>query len=64
MTQLESARKGLITAEMHYVAKREDLERRIDDLKLRKAALPTPEYRKQLQSLLIDLAKTQAEIDK
>ena len=46
------------------LAKREDLERRIDDLKLRKAALPTPEYRKQLQSLLIDLAKTQAEIDK
>jgi len=26
MTQLESARKGIITPEMHYVAKREDLE--------------------------------------
>jgi phosphomethylpyrimidine synthase len=26
MTQLESARKGIITDEMHYVAKREDLE--------------------------------------
>ena len=25
MTQLESARKGIITDEMHYVAKREDL---------------------------------------
>jgi hypothetical protein len=46
------------------LAKREGLERQIDDLKLRKAALPTPEYRKQLQALLIDLAKTQAEIDK
>jgi hypothetical protein len=46
------------------LAKREGLERQIDDLKLRKAALPTPEYRKQLQVLLIDLAKTQAEIDK
>src|SRR6188474_271240 len=26
MTQLESARKGVITDEMHFVAKREDLE--------------------------------------
>src|SRR6266581_4625299 len=26
MTQLESARKGIITEEMHFVAKREDLE--------------------------------------
>jgi len=26
MTQIESARKGIITDEMHYVAKREDLE--------------------------------------
>lgn len=46
------------------LAKREDLEQQIDDLKLRKAALPTAEYRKQLQALLIDLAKTQAELDK
>jgi len=46
------------------LAKREELERQIDDLKLRKASLPTEEYRKQLQAMLIDLAKTQAEIDK
>lgn len=46
------------------LARREELERQIDDLKLRKAALPTAEYRKQLQAMLIDLAKTQAEIDK
>ena len=26
MTQLESARKGTVTPEMHYVAVREDLE--------------------------------------
>ena len=26
MTQLESARKGIVTAEMEFVAKREDLE--------------------------------------
>ena len=26
MTQLESARKGVITDEIHFVAKREDLE--------------------------------------
>ena len=26
MTQLEAARKGTVTAEMHFVAKREDLD--------------------------------------
>ena len=35
------------------LARREGLERQIDDLKLRKAALPTPEYRKQLQALFV-----------
>ena len=43
--------------------KREELEVSIDALKLQKAAMPTDEYRKQLQALLLQLAKTQAELD-
>jgi hypothetical protein len=44
--------------------RREELETKIDGLKLQKAAMPADEYRKQLQALLLDLAKTQAELDK
>jgi hypothetical protein len=44
--------------------KRDQLEEKIDKLKYEKAAMPADEYRKQLQELLIQLAKTQAELDK
>jgi hypothetical protein len=44
--------------------KREQLEDQIDQLKFRKAAMPADQYKKELQALLLDLAKTQAEIDK
>jgi hypothetical protein len=44
--------------------KRDGLEEQIDKLKYEKAAMPADEYKKQLQNLLIDLAKTQAELDK
>jgi hypothetical protein len=43
--------------------KRDQLEERIDKLKYEKAAMPADEYKKQLQDLLIQLAKTQAELD-
>jgi hypothetical protein len=43
---------------------KEDLEERIDQLKYRKAAMATAEYRKQLNALLVELAKVQAELDK
>jgi hypothetical protein len=43
---------------------REELEAQIDQLKYQKASLPPEEYRKQLATLLFDLAKTQAELDK
>jgi len=43
--------------------KREELEVAIDQLKLQKAAMPTEDYRRQLQALLLQLAKTQAELD-
>jgi hypothetical protein len=46
------------------LAKREELEQQIDRLKYQRAALPADEYRKQLAALLLDLAKTQAELDK
>ncbi|MBI1897115.1 MAG: caspase family protein [Acidobacteria bacterium] len=44
--------------------KRESLEQQIDALKLKKAAMPAEEYRKQLSTLLLELARTQAELDK
>ena len=44
--------------------KREDLEQQIDKLKYEKAALPPDQYKKQLADLLLELAKTQAELDK
>ena len=44
--------------------KREELEGQIDQLKFQKAAMPTDEYKKQLSTLLLELARTQAELDK
>jgi hypothetical protein len=44
--------------------KREQLEAQIDQLKFQKAATPIDEYRKQLSALLLELARTQAELDK
>ncbi|MDX1984987.1 MAG: hypothetical protein SFV51_32240 [Bryobacteraceae bacterium] len=44
--------------------KKEELEQKIDQLKYQRAAMPTDQYRKQLAALLLDLARTQEEIDK
>jgi hypothetical protein len=46
------------------VAKKEQLEQQIDQLKYQKAAMPAEEYKKQLSALLLDLAKTQEDLDK
>ncbi|HTR35570.1 MAG TPA: hypothetical protein VMH80_06695 [Bryobacteraceae bacterium] len=46
------------------LAKRDELEEQIDKLKYEKAAIPPADYKKQLEALLIQLAKTQAELDK
>jgi hypothetical protein len=43
---------------------REELEAQIDQLKYQKASLPADQYKKQLSALLLELAKTQAELDK
>jgi hypothetical protein len=46
------------------LAKKEDLEARIDRLKYQKAALEPDEYKQQLTALLLQLARVQAEIDR
>jgi cell division protein FtsB len=46
------------------VARKEDLEAKIDRLKYQKAALAPEVYRQQLSALLLELARTQAEIDR
>jgi hypothetical protein len=44
--------------------KKEDLERKIDTLKIQKAAMSADDYKRQLTDTLVDLAKIQAELDK
>lgn len=44
--------------------KKDQLEQQIDKLKYDKAALPAEEYKRQLNSLLLELARTQEELDK
>ncbi len=51
-------------AKLQLLAKKEQLEQQIDKLKYEKAAIPPDEYKKQLAALLLDLARTQEEIDK
>ena len=46
------------------LAKRDELEEQIDKLKYEKAAIAPDDYKKQLTALLIELARTQAELDK
>lgn len=46
------------------LARKEEIEQGIDKLKYEKAAMPSAEYRKELASLLLELAKLQEEIDK
>lgn len=46
------------------VEHKEQLEQQISQLKYQKAALPAEEYKKKLSALLLNLAQTQAEIDK
>ena len=44
--------------------RKQQLEAKIDRLKYQKAAMPEEAYKQQLTALLLDLARTQAEIDK
>ena len=47
-----------------FIKHKDDLEARIDRLKYEKESLPESDYKQQLSALLLDLARTQAEIDK
>ncbi len=56
--------KEVVPGKQGLVSKKEDLEARIDRLKYQKPGMPADEYKQQLLALLLDLARTQAEIDK
>lgn len=51
-------------AKLGLLKKKEELEAAIDDLKYRKASMAVQEYRQQLNVFLLELARTQAELDK
>ena len=51
-------------AKRDLLAKKDSLEGQIDILKYQKAAMPIEEYQRQLRTLLLELARVQAELDK
>jgi hypothetical protein len=61
--QVEAA-KNVRPGKQRLVTKKEELEAKIDRLKYQKAALTADEYKQQLTALLLELARTQAEIDR
>ncbi len=50
-------------AKQKLLTQKEEVEQKIDQLKYNKAAMNVADYRKQLQVLLVELAKVQKEID-
>ncbi|MCP5119877.1 MAG: hypothetical protein GY953_54455 [bacterium] len=50
-------------AKRELLDRKESLEQQIDKLKYEKAAIPFEEYQEELTALLIELARTQAELD-
>ena len=59
-----SQKAALDPAKRDLFAKKEDLERRIDVLKYQKAAMTQNDYEQQLKTLLVELARVQATLDK
>lgn len=51
-------------AKRQLLVRREELEGAIDKLKFEKAAMPIDDYKKQLNDLLVQLAKVQEDLDK
>ena len=51
-------------AKRPLLEKKDQLEQQIDKIKYDKAAIPADQYRQQLTNLLLELAKTQEELDK
>jgi hypothetical protein len=60
----EAQRAALDPAKRDLLAKKDALESQIDALKFQKAAMAQSEYESQLKSLLLDLARVQAALDK
>ena len=56
--------KTVLPEKQRLVSKKEELEAKIDRLKYEKAAMEESEYKRQLTALLLELARTQAEIDR
>jgi len=51
-------------AKRELMAKKEELEQKIDGLKYQKAAMEPGEYKKELTAALLELATVQEELDK
>ncbi len=65
LVRFGSAQKAAANpAKQGLMARKDDLEARIDRLKLEKAAMPMEAYRRQLSGLLVELARLQEELDK
>jgi hypothetical protein len=70
MSTLTVVRIGAAQAAMNdpakrdLMAKKEELEQKIDGLKYQKAAMEPGEYKKELTAALVELAKVQGELDK
>jgi hypothetical protein len=56
--------KNLGPEKQRLITQKEDLEGQIDRLKYAKAAMDPEEYKRELTTLLLELARTQAEIDR
>jgi hypothetical protein len=56
--------KAISPEKQRLVTRKEELEARIDRLKYEKAAMEESDYKHQLTALLLELARTQAEIDR
>jgi hypothetical protein len=60
----DAQKAALDPVKRDLLAKKEELERKIDVLKYQKAAMRQSEYEPQLKALLLDLARVQASLDK
>jgi len=64
LTFHDAAAAVLSPEKAKLLAHKQELEAKIDELKYKKAAMQADDYKKQIAALLLDLAKTQAELDK
>jgi len=60
----QAQRAAADPAKRDLLAKKEELEQKIDKLKYEKAAMPEDEYKNQLTGALVELARIQQELDK